>query len=214
MDTIIVESWPKVDIDELLPELRFELSEVSDDILLHYIRQGAIWYSERTHCLQRIVKICTYPCVPNYILEPPDSDCMRIVAINGICSCNSQWERLTTSPCFIRCLGQAAWWDETENSIVLSPAPGTPTEITIKMSVAPQHDACMLDKSLTDKHRFGVLNATRWLLYSIPNRKWSSQTLAAALRQELDRNIASIGTDRLLGGMQGAVRMKHILSRR
>ena len=214
MDTIVMESWPKVDIDEFLPELRLELDEVPDDILMHYVRQGAIWYAERTHCLQRTVTICTYACVPNYILEAPDADCMRVVAVSGVCSCGLPWERLTAAPCFIRCMGRSAWWDREEGSLVLHPAPSETMEVTVRMSVAPRHDACELDRSLAEAHRFGVLNAARWLLYSIPNRKWSSQPLATTFRQELDRNVAAAGNDRLFGGMQGSIRMRHTLSRR
>ena len=38
MDTVVYDAYPKVDIDEFLPELRLEIPELPDDVLMSYVR--------------------------------------------------------------------------------------------------------------------------------------------------------------------------------
>lgn len=213
MDTVIYDAYPKIDIDTFLPELQLEIPELPDDILMHYVRTAAIDFCERSHVLQREIHICLQECVPNYILESPD--CTRIVMVNGICrGCGGPYERVSTAPCRVSCLSSMAWWDKNEGSICLNPAPSQSDNIMVRVSVAPTTEACELDAVLGEQYRVAILAGARSLLYAIPRRAWTSQTFADTNRQEFDRRIASAGVDRLLGGQQGVVKMKHIFNRR
>ena len=58
MDTVVYDAYPKVDIDEFLPELRLEIPELPDDVLMSYVRRAAIDFCERSRVLQRVVTIC------------------------------------------------------------------------------------------------------------------------------------------------------------
>lgn len=213
MDTVVYDAYQKVDIDEFLPELRLEIPELPDDVLMSYVRRAAIDFCERSRVLQRVVTICLQECVPNYLLESPD--CMRIVAVTGICrSCGGDYQRLTSSPCHVPCLNRAAWWDQNEGSIWLHPAPSQPDNIMVRVAVAPEQDACELDAVLFNKYREAIIAGTRSFLYAIPRREWSSQPQADAARAEFDRRIASAGVDRLLGGQQGTTTMRTVFNRR
>lgn len=213
MDTVVYDAYPKVELSVFLPELQLEIPELPDDILMHYVRKAAIEFCERSHVLQREVVICLQPCVPNYLLEPPD--CTRIVLINGVCrSCGGPYDRLTSKPCHVPAFGCLSWWDKVEGSIWLHPAPAERSNIMVRMSVAPEQDACEVDAVLYDRYREAILSGARHFIYAIPRREWSSQPISDSSRQEFDRRIASAGVDRLMGGQQGHVNIKTIFHRR
>lgn len=211
MDTVVYDAYPKVDLEEFLPELRLEIPELPDDVLMHYVRRACIDFCERSHVIQREVMICLQPCVGNYILEAPD--CTRIVMVNGVCrACGGPYERLNDKPCHIGCLCRVAWWDRNEQSINLNPAPADTDNIMVRFSIAPEQDACEVDRVLYDRYNEAIMAGARAFLYAIPRRDWSSQATSDAQRQEFDRRIASAGVDRLLGGQQGTVKLRHIFN--
>lgn len=213
MDAVVYDAYPKVELSVFLPELQLEIPELPDDILMHYVRKAAIEFCERSHVLQREITICLQQCVPNYLLESPD--CTRIVSVSGICrACGAPYERVTSKPCHVPCLNRMAWWDRNEGSIWLHPAPAEGSNIMVRVSVAPEQDACEVDAILHDKFHEAILAGARHFLYAIPRRAWTSQTFSDSCRQEFDRRIASAGIDRLFGGQQGTVRMKNIFHRR
>ena len=213
METIVFDAYPKVPLDEFLPELSLEVPELPADIIMNYVRSAAIEFAERTHVLQREITICLQPCVGNYILDAPD--CTRIVAVSGICrggTCRSQVTRLTSSPCFVAGFGSSAWW-ERPDIIWFHPAPSLPSEAVVRVSVAPAVDACEVDAILFNEHKEAIQAGARARIYNIPRRPWSSAPHAEEQRKEFLRRIASAGTARLLGGNIGAVKMKTIFSR-
>lgn len=214
METIVFDAYPKVSFDEFLPELSLEIPELPDDIIMNYVRSAAIEFAERTHVLQRELTICLQPCVGNYILESPD--CTRIVALSGICrscDCGGPVTRLTSAPCWVSCFGLHAWW-ERPGTIWFQPAPTQPDEATVRVSVAPTVDACEVDAVLLTDHKEAIQAGARARIYNIPRRPWSSVPFAEEQRREFDRRVASAGTERLLGGNIGAVKMKTIFSGR
>lgn len=213
MDTVVYDAYPKVELSEFIPELQLEIPELPEDILMHYVRKAAIEFCERSRVVEREIQICMQACVPNYLLESPD--CTRVVAVTGICrGCGGPYSRINSKPCHNSVMGGVAWWDQGEGALWVHPAPSQDNNIMVRVSVAPEQDACEVDAILNNKYREAILAGTRMFIYAIPRREWTSQTFADTNRAEFDRRVAAAGTDRLLGGQQGSVRMKNIFHRR
>ncbi|HGB9753280.1 TPA: hypothetical protein ACIYX1_004975, partial [Escherichia coli] len=94
------------------------------------------------------------------------------------------------------------------------PVPVEAQEITVIVSVAPHHDACELDEILLTRYKEAILAGTRAQLYGLQRRPWTSLVSAVEQRKEFDRRIAAAGTDRLLQGRTGHVRMQTVFNRR
>ncbi|EER0916694.1 hypothetical protein F9643_003137 [Escherichia coli] len=208
MQTVVFEAYPKVSLEAFLPELSLEIPELSDDILMHYVRNAAIEFAERSLALQREITMCLQPCVPDYILEAPD--CMRIVSLHKV-KTNGKRAYADCAQCCVFDDLQVMW--QKPDILWVRPVPVEPQEITVVVSVAPHHDACELDEILLTRYKEAILAGTRAQLYGLQRRPWTSLVSAVEQRKEFDRRIAAAGTDRLLQGRTGRVRMQTIFNR-
>lgn len=214
MTTIVTDLYPKVSLEEFLPELRVEFPEVPDEMLMYYSRLAAIEICERAKILTRTITICLEPCVGNYLLEAPD--CVRVVAIESICrhqesGCGYPVTRLTNRPCYIQCFSSVSWWEQP-NIIWFKPAPSTREYADVRVCVSPSLEACEIDEVLATQYREIVFLGVRYRLYGIPRQKWSSEPMAIQTRQDFDMRLVTAGTDKLLGGQRGLIRMKSIFN--
>ena len=208
MQTVVFDAYPKVSLEAFLPELSLEIPELSDDILMHYVRNAAIEFAERSLALQREITMCLQSCVPDYILEAPD--CMRIISLHKV-KANGKRAYADCAQCCQFDDLEVTW--QQPDILWVRPVPVEPQEITVVVSVAPHHDACELDEVLLTRYKEAILAGARAQLYGLQRRPWTSLVSAVEQRKEFDRRIAAAGTDRLLQGRTGRVRMQTIFNR-
>ena len=208
MQTVVFDAYPKVPMEDFIVELSLEIPELSDDILMHYVRDAAIDFAERSRALQREITICLQPCVPDYILEAPD--CVRIVSLHKVKAAGVR--------AYADCAGcrqmdgfQVHW--QQPDVLWVKPVPVDAQDITVVVSVAPLPDACELDEVLLTRYKEALLAGARARLYGLQRRPWTSLVSATEQRKEFDRRIAAAGTDRLLQGRTGRVRMQTVFNR-
>lgn len=214
MTTVVVDAFPKIPLEDFLPELRVEFPEVPDEMLMHYSRLSVMEICERANVLTRTISICLEPCVENYLLEAPD--CVKVIAILSVCrhqegGCPSSVTRLTNTPCYVPCFKSVSWWEQP-NIIRFKPAPSIREYADIRVVVSPTREACEVDEVLATTYRELVFLGVRYRLYGIPRQKWSSEPLAVQTRQDFDMRLAAAAIDKLLGGQRGVIKMRGIFN--
>lgn len=204
---IIYEAYPKVSIQEFIPELSFEFTDMPENAFAHFILKVINNIARRGNILRRTATIHTQDCVDNYLLEP--QDCMDIVAVMGICKRDKcgcgPVTRLTGQPCCLPC-GAFSWF-EKPNIIHISDARcGNCYEV--KFSVAPTYDACEVDEILLTQHYDLIMDGVRADLYFMGNKPWSSLQRGEYHRQQFDKGIRKAAVDTLTGGQRGALKAR------
>lgn len=208
---VVFEAYPKVPLQEFVPELAFEFTEMPEDGLPFFVLRAISRIARDGNILRRTATIRTQSCVESYILDPPD--CMDIVAIMGVrlvrspgC-CSGPVRRLTFEPCHIDC-GTMSWFEEP-NIIHFSPAKCN-NVFSVNMSVTPTRHTCEVDKKLLTDYYDLVMYGTKSYLYSMADKPWSSVTRAQEYEQRFLLGIRDASVQTMLGGQRGALKAKHM----
>ncbi|MBQ3569532.1 MAG: hypothetical protein IJA20_02540 [Methanocorpusculum sp.] len=204
---IVYEAYPKVSVQEFIPELSFEFTDMPENAFAHFILKAINNIARRGNVLRRTATIHTQDCVDNYRLEP--QDCMDIVAVMGICkrdNCGcSPITRLTGQPCCLPC-GSFSWF-EKPNIIHISDA-RCGNCYDVKFSVAPTYDACEVDEILLTQYYDLVMDGVRADLYGMGNKPWSSLQRLEYHKQQFDKGIRKAAIETLTGGQRGALKAR------
>ena len=204
---VVYEAYPKVSIQEFIPELSFEFTDIPENAFSHFVLKAINTFARRSNALRRTATIHVQDCVDNYLLEP--QDCMDIVAVMGICkrdNCGcSPVTRLTNAPCCLPC-GAFSWFEQP-NIIHISPTKCGQC-YDVKFSVAPTYDACEVDEILLTQYYETIMHGARSSLYGMGNKPWSSLQRLEYHRQEFDRGIRVAAVETLTGGQRGALKAR------
>lgn len=205
--SVVFDAYPKVSVREFLPELTFEFTEMPEEGMPHFVLRAINRIARQSNCLRRTATIHTQPCVDNYLLEP--QDCMDIVAVmsvckHGGCGC-SDVTRITSEPCHLPC-GTMSWF-EAPNTIYFSNTRHH-NVFRVSMSVAPTYETCEVDRILLTNFYDTVLNGTKFYLYSMTDKPWSSVNRAQEYEVRFLQGIRSAALEALTGGQRGMFRTK------
>lgn len=208
--TVTFEAYPKVSIQEFIPELAFEFTDMPEDAFSHFILKAINKLARDGNVLRRTAIIKTQHCVESYLLEP--LDCMDIVAIMSVCKTTGGCgfypvTRLTMEPC------QLPWgaytWFEYPNVIHFSPV-GHHDTYKVTMSVAPTYDACEVDEILLTRYLSVILDGAKSDLYNMASKPWSSQQRAADCERRFLLGIRQAAIDTMAGYQRGGIRAKRM----
>ena len=206
-NTIVYEAYPKVPVQQFIPELSFEFSDMPEDGFAHFVLSAINTFARRSNVLRRKATIRVTQCVDNYLLEP--QDCVDIVAIMGIRmlrpTCGSRILRLTGEP------GDVWWgvqsWFEAPNVIHITNT-SCNSEYEVYFSVAPRYDACEVDEILLTQYSEAILAGARAKLYGLGNKPWSSLQRMEYHERLFDKAIRAAAVEALTGGQRGAIKAR------
>lgn len=221
----------KVPLDDFLPELRLIANGVPAEIAGGYIRHAAIEFAERSLTLKREVFVDLQCGVQEYLLEPPDEDVVRTVAIDWICDTQGRQHFLRPNePCLLNCpclcpgagelqplqqtgpfAMQTTWlpmWFRQPNSLIVQSRVqwDGQTGLRVKLSVAPKREACELDRLLFQRYFMGIVQGAAAYLLMQPKQDWSNPQLGAKYERDFKIAQARAATDALIGESRGPFR--------
>lgn len=221
----------KLPLDEFLPELRLLVAGVPSEIAGAYIRHAAIEFAERSLVLKRELTIALQCGVQEYLLEPPDEDVVRTVAIDWVCDARGQRHFVRpTAPCMLDCpctcpgacdagpLAQTApWpmeaitlpvWFKQPNSLFVSRPVRADfdTALRVTLSVAPKREACELDRVLFERYLMGLVAGAASYLLLQPKQTWYAPQLGAKMEKDFKIASTRAATDALLRESRGPFR--------
>lgn len=196
----------KVPLEDFFPELQFEFPDLDSEAIPHFLMRAITKFARESNALRRTATVCTYDCIENYLLEPPD--CVDIVAVMRVCkrgcACGPV-TRVTHEPCQLQC-GTYTWFEQP-NTIYFSPGK-TGTAYKVWMSVAPKLDACEVDSILLTQYLDVILDGAKSYIYALANKPWSNVQRAAEARARFERGIPKAAIDTLLGGQRGVIKIR------
>lgn len=208
--SIVYDAYPKVPVQEFIPELAFEFTDMPENAFHHFVLKAINKLARKGNVLRRTALIHTYPCITNYLLEP--QDCMDVVAVMGIrnmchpCGVTGV-TRLTHAhvPCYMPC-GTYSWFEHP--NVIHITNTQREGQYQVEFSVAPTYDACEVDRILLDNYYEVVLDGARTDLYAMSNKPWSSLQRMEYYRQQFLGGISRAAVETLAGGQRGALRAK------
>lgn len=210
---VVYESYPKISLDEFVPELAFEFPEVPADAFSNYLMRTIIRFARETNALRRVAHIVVQECVENYLLEP--ADCMDIVNIMSVCqtkygSCSSRpVTRLMAEPCHI-CCGVYSWF-EYPNTIYFKPARQN-DHYRVEFSVTPTYDTCEVDKILMTHYYDVITEGVRFQLLNMVQKPWITTSRLVDKATESEKRfilgMRQAAIDAMTHNQRGAIRAK------
>ena len=206
--SVVFDAYPKVSLQEFVPELAFEFNEMPSDAFPHFLLRAINRFARNSNALRRTATIFAQSCVENYLLEP--QDCMDIVAVLSVCQtshciCSSPVVRVTSEPCRLPC-GTYSWFEEP-NVIHFSPVKCKDV-FKVTMSVAPTYDACEVDSVLLTTFYDVIMDGTKFYLYSMASKPWSSVNRAQESEARFIQGIRTASVQAMMNGQRGALRAK------
>lgn len=206
VNSVVFDAYPKVSLQEFIPELAFEFTEMPEEAFPHYLLKAIDRFARNSNALRRTVHICTQNCVNRYLIDPPD--CMQIVALLDICgdTCGAHPVRLTSAvPCLRGCASSV--WFERPNIIGFS-QPGGSYQITL--SVTPTRQSCEVDEILLTDFAETILDGTRHYLYGMTGKPWSSVQRSQESEMRFIQGIRQAAVETLTGGQRGTFRLNTV----
>lgn len=222
----------KLTLDEFLPELRMIVNGVPSEIAGAYIRHAAIEFAERSLVLKREVAIDLQCGVQEYLLEPPDDDAVRTVAIDFVCDRRGHRHHVRPNqPCALDCacvcpgasemdplhqtgpwLGFAETmpvWFKQPNSLFVgrNVRADFSTDLRVTLSVAPKREACELDRLLFERYLMGIVAGAASHLLAQPKQDWYAPQLVTKFDREFKIAQTRAATDALLQESRGPFRV-------
>ncbi len=160
----------RVGYEEWLPNVRIVAPEISDRVLVDYIRRACIEFAKRSHILARNIWIETQDCVADYypcVGEDERIDEVRLLSVNGECyksvgdTCS--WD-----------VGNSKFWFHPPNSLEIHPAPKAKNEVLLTVVTVPTEDSLTVDKIIYDRYFEAIENYATAKAHLIPNKPATS----------------------------------------
>lgn len=207
---VVFEAYPKVPIQEFIPELAFEFTEMPEDAFAHFILRAINKLARDGKVLRRSAVIEGQQCVETYLLEP--EDCTELVAVLSVCrgraGCGCapvSLPRLTGAPCALPCGTHV--WVELPNVLHVQPV-HCGDVFHVAMCVAPTYDACEVDRILLTNYYDTVMHGVRSYLYAMAGKPWSSAERSTLSETRFIHGIRAAAVETMMGGQRGALRAK------
>jgi hypothetical protein len=222
----------KVALDEFLPELQLLVSGVPSEIAAAYVRTAAIEFAERSLVLKRDVHVDLQCGVQEYLLEPPDEDTSRTIAIDFVCDDRGRRHVVRPNePCNLICpcfcgpgcnesgyplhdvgpyplnASLPVWFKQPNSLFVLEPVRADfETPLRVTMSIAPDRDACDVDRLLYQRYLMPIVMGAASYLMLMPKQDWYAPQLAQKMEKDFKIAQARAAIDAMIGVSRGPFR--------
>ena len=207
---IVHERLATVPVSKFLPELRFEFTDLPDQLFEWALLRTARSLAKDGGIIRRRVIIQTQCGVERYALRSPDGlEVNTILGIKGMscCDCLHTVPRSFDPPdgCH-SCAREEAWYDDQEQELHLI-SHCTPGIYFVSMSVVPADDACELPIEFYDDYIDMLLNGTRAKILRLNNKPWTNFQLADAYMRGVEENLREAIIEVNTHKMRGAVKI-------
>lgn len=204
-----VESVP---IDDFLVELTYLYPDTPSGYLQFCVRRAIDRLCRVGNVLRRNVSITVQSCVENYkLFSPHCEDFVAIRNIRSMCgSCCGSITRFVKAPCYLPC-GTASWF-EFPDTIFFRPAQDG-AEFDVELIVAPDKDACEIDRYLFDYCYDIIMNGAKSMLLSADSKLRTDRLKSQEYRidrskaQEykvyFENGIRAAAVERMMNGQRG-----------
>lgn len=194
------------ELEDFLPPLRIastgndEIASLPDEILLEFLRDSIITFTEDTKVVRQYLEIkmecgvCEYPLVLD--------TCEQIIGIGEV---------VYGDDCRYDCAGSKAWtWgdvdfrlSEDDDVLLVNRAPDDDGRVLqIELFTAPKRDACKCDEILYQRYKAPITNLALERIHLMTNVPWGSTGRAQYFRQLYAEHNLDINERRLDRGKE------------
>ena len=208
---VLVSDCDSVPLDVFLPELQLAFGTMPDEILGSHVRDAAIRFCRRTSVVQQVLEIDLQCGVDDILLEPLCG--MQIVAIQAYSTtdCGAPiYEGSARTPMRFNCCGAGLARFVPPRILHLSPAPSQDRKgaMWIRVSVAPDQDACEVPRELYQRHHRAILAGVKADMYLLKGQDWYDPGLAQRFEQVFGQECTSANVERLLNHHRGPIQAR------
>jgi hypothetical protein len=197
---------PKTNLLDLTADLKFEFSDMADDLAAHYLLRAARYMCRSGDLVRHTNVIHTQPGIENYLLEADDdSDVWAILNVRprsgGVCV--ERILRLREEP-HLPVRGTAVWL-EAPRTIHIRQLTGFYNKgcYDVEFSTIPAKDACAIDDRLAVENYETLLNGARWFIHGVSGKPWFSLDVAALYEAKFKAGIQAAKLFDLSGRQRG-----------
>lgn len=205
---IVWDRHKTVDIDSLLPEIKFEFPELPQEMFRYYVRKVSRQMSMDGNLLRSRVVIPVQYGVYRYRLDPPDgSELLRILRLYHDNNCGThdviRFYNKPVSDCHLH---SYAYYDDYEREIYIN-TDYIGGAYNVVISVMPASDSCVLPLEFSNIWLEALLTGVRGELFSIAGRAWSNPQQGFFLKKQCRDLTNSLALDKLTHNNNGAIKM-------
>jgi len=208
---ILVSECNSVELSRFLPELQLAFPALPDEVVASYVREASISFCDRTSIVQQVLPIDLQCGVREVLIEPLCG--MRVVAFLALSStkeCSRYPEPEQGIHRFSPCCGASSARFVPPSILELDSSPSQDREngLWVRVSVAPDRDACEVPYELYQRYHEAILAGVKAELYLLKGQEWFDPALAEKFERKFNNAVTAANVERLLKFSRGPVSMR------